>query len=283
VKDEFKRAQILLEAFPYIKEFHGRTVVIKYGGSAMTNPRAKEAFIQDVVLLKYVGMKPVIVHGGGPEINKLMSRLGMKPVFKNGLRVTDEATMEVVEMVLVGKLNKDIVTWINLHGGKSIGLCGKDAATLVAERETRYGDIGYVGKIVHVNTEVVDLLLDADYIPVIAPVAVGENGATYNVNADTAAAKIAENLKAEKLVLLTDVDGVMKDGKLISLMNLEEAKNFIEEKVVEGGMIPKLQCAISALKAGVRSVHIINGGIEHALILEIFSDEGIGTMVVERR
>lgn len=283
MKDEFKRAQILLEAFPYIKEFHGRTVVIKYGGSAMTNPRAKEAFIQDVVLLKYVGMKPVIVHGGGPEINKLMSRLGMKPVFKNGLRVTDEATMEVVEMVLVGKLNKDIVTWINLHGGKSIGLCGKDAATLVAERETRYGDIGYVGKIVHVNTEVVDLLLDADYIPVIAPVAVGENGATYNVNADTAAAKIAENLKAEKLVLLTDVDGVMKDGKLISLMNLEEAKNFIEEKVVEGGMIPKLQCAISALEAGVRSVHIINGGIEHALILEIFSDEGIGTMVVERR
>ncbi len=283
MKDEFKRAQILLEAFPYIKEFHGRTVVIKYGGSAMTNPRAKEAFIQDVVLLKYVGMKPVIVHGGGPEINKLMSRLGMKPVFKNGLRVTDEATMEVVEMVLVGKLNKDIVTWINLHGGKSIGLCGKDAATLVAERETRYGDIGYVGKIVHVNTEVVDLLLDADYIPVIAPVAVGENGATYNVNADTAAAKIAENMKAEKLILLTDVDGVMKDGKLISLMNLEEAKNFIEEKVVEGGMIPKLQCAISALEAGVRSVHIINGGIEHALILEIFSDEGIGTMVVERR
>ncbi|MCD6463764.1 MAG: acetylglutamate kinase [Thermotogae bacterium] len=283
MKDEFKRAQILLEAFPYIKEFHGRTVVIKYGGSAMTNPRAKEAFIQDVVLLKYVGMKPVIVHGGGPEINKLMSRLGMKPVFKNGLRVTDEATMEIVEMVLVGKLNKDIVTWINLHGGKSIGLCGKDAATLVAERETRYGDIGYVGKIVHVNTEVVDLLLDADYIPVIAPVAVGENGATYNVNADTAAAKIAENMKAEKLILLTDVDGVMKDGKLISLMNLEEAKNFIEEKVVEGGMIPKLQCAISALEAGVRSVHIINGGIEHALILEIFSDEGIGTMVVERR
>ena len=283
MKDEFKRAQILLEAFPYIKEFHGRTVVIKYGGSAMTNPRAKEAFIQDVVLLKYVGMKPVIVHGGGPEINKLMSKLGMKPVFKNGLRVTDEATMEVVEMVLVGKLNKDIVTWINLHGGKSIGLCGKDAATLVAERETRYGDIGYVGKIVHVNTEVVNLLLDADYIPVIAPVAVGENGATYNVNADTAAAKIAENMKAEKLILLTDVDGVMKDGKLISLMNLEEAKNFIEEKVVEGGMIPKLQCAISALEAGVRSVHIINGGIEHALILEIFSDEGIGTMVVERR
>ena len=283
MKDEFKRAQILLEAFPYIKEFQGRTVVIKYGGSAMTNPRAKEAFIQDVVLLKYVGMKPVIVHGGGPEINKLMSRLGMKPVFKNGLRVTDEATMEIVEMVLVGKLNKDIVTWINLHGGKSIGLCGKDAATLVAERETRYGDIGYVGKIVHVNTEVVDLLLDADYIPVIAPVAVGENGATYNVNADTAAAKIAENMKAEKLILLTDVDGVMKDGKLISLMNLEEAKNFIEEKVVEGGMIPKLQCAISALEAGVRSVHIINGGIEHALILEIFSDEGIGTMVVERR
>jgi len=274
-----KIVQVLLEALPYIKEFHGKTFVIKFGGSAMKSEDAKEAFIKDVVLLKYTGINPVIVHGGGPEISNLMNRLGIEPVFKNGYRITDEKTMEIVEMVLVGKVNKDIVMNINLHGGRAIGVCGKDGELLLAEKETKYGDIGYVGKIKRVNTDLIEDLLEEGYIPVIAPIGFGEDGTSYNINADITAAEIAKSLKVEKLLLLTDVDGVFKDGELLSLLSPEEAEDLIKKNVVKGGMIPKLQCAISAVNSGVKSVHIINGGVEHVLLLEIFSNEGIGTMI----
>ncbi|ACR78824.1 MULTISPECIES: acetylglutamate kinase [Kosmotoga] len=271
--------QVLLEALPYIKEFHGKTFVIKFGGSAMKNENAKEAFIKDLVLLKYTGINPVIVHGGGSEISSLMNQLGIEPVFKNGYRITDEKTMEIVEMVLVGKVNKDIVMNINLHGGKAIGVCGKDGELLLAEKETKYGDIGYVGKVKKVDTTLIKGLLVEGYIPVIAPIGFGEDGTSYNINADIVAAEIAKSLEVEKLVLLTDVDGVFKDGKLLPILSSKEAEDLIEKNIVKGGMIPKLQCAISAVNSGVKSVHIINGGVEHALLLEIFSKEGIGTMI----
>lgn len=271
--------QVLLEALPYIKEFHGKTFVIKFGGSAMKNENAKEAFIKDLVLLKYTGINPVIVHGGGSEISSLMNQLGIEPVFKNGYRITDEKTMEIVEMVLVGKVNKDIVMNINLHGGKAIGVCGKDGELLLAEKEAKYGDIGYVGKVKKVDTTLIKGLLVEGYIPVIAPIGFGEDGISYNINADIVAAEIAKSLEVEKLVLLTDVDGVFKDGKLLPILSSKEAEDLIEKNIVKGGMIPKLQCAISAVNSGVKSVHIINGGVEHALLLEIFSKEGIGTMI----
>ena len=208
-----------------------------------------------------------------------MKQLGVEPTFKNGYRVTDEKTMEIVEMVLVGKINKDLVMNLNLHGGKAVGLSGKDAQLIVAERETKYGDIGLVGKIKKVNPEILLTLIANDYIPVIAPVGFGEDGQSYNINADIAAAEIAKSLGAEKLILLTDVDGVLKDGKVISELTVEEAEKLIEDGVVTGGMIPKLECAVAALMGGVNAVHIINGGVEHAILLEVFSREGIGTMI----
>lgn len=274
-----KMASVLLEALPYIREFYGKVFVIKFGGSNLKFNGSKEAFIQDIILLKYTGIKPVVVHGGGPEITNLMKQLGVEPTFKNGYRVTDEKTMEIVEMVLVGKINKDLVMNLNLHGGKAVGLSGKDAQLIVAERETKYGDIGLVGKIKKVNPEILLTLIANDYIPVIAPVGFGEDGLSYNINADIAAAEIAKSLGAEKLILLTDVDGVLKDGKVISELTVEEAEKLIEDGVVTGGMIPKLECAVSALIGGVNAVHIINGGVEHAILLEVFSREGIGTMI----
>lgn len=274
-----KMASVLLEALPYIREFYGKVFVIKFGGSNLKFNGSKEAFIQDIILLKYTGIKPVVVHGGGPEITNLMKRLGVEPTFKNGYRVTDEKTMEIVEMVLVGKINKDLVMNLNLHGGKAVGLSGKDAQLIVAERETKYGDIGLVGKIKKVNPEILLTLIANDYIPVIAPIGFGEDGLSYNINADIAAAEIAKSLGAEKLILLTDVDGVLKDGKVISELTVEEVEKLIEDGVVTGGMIPKLECAVAALMGGVNAVHIINGGVEHAILLEVFSREGIGTMI----
>lgn len=271
--------QILLEALPYIKEFYGETFVIKFGGSAMKSGKSKEAFIEDVVLLKYTGINPIVVHGGGPEISDLMNQLGIKPIFRNGYRITDEKTMEIAEMVLVGKINKDIVMNINLHGGKAIGVCGKDGGLLLAEKEMKYGDIGYVGKIKKVNVKLIEDLLKEGYIPVIAPIGFGKNGVSYNINADIAAAEIAKSLEVKKLILLTDVDGVFEDGKLLSILSTKKAEDLIKKNVVKGGMIPKLQCAISAVKSGVEGVHIINGNVKHALLLEIFSNEGIGTMI----
>jgi len=282
VKNVIERAQILLEALPYIRKFHGKVVVIKYGGSAMRTPKAQDAFIEDVILLKYTGMKPVVVHGGGPEISQMMKKLKIEPVFKNGLRVTDEKTLEVVEMVLAGKINKNIVAAMNQKGGKAVGLSGKDDNLILAERETVHGDIGYVGRIVKINPELLFSLLNGGYIPIVAPVASGLNGETFNVNADTAAAEIAVALNAEKLILLTDVDGVMKDGKLLSVLTVSEVKELLGDGTVTGGMIPKLQCAVNAIENGVHSVHIINGSLPHVLLLEIFSDEGVGTMITGR-
>jgi len=272
--------KVLLEALPYIKKFYGKIVVIKYGGSSMMSEDLKDSFLQDVVLLKYTGMKPVLVHGGGPEINILMERLDMKPVFKDGFRVTDEKTMEVVEMVLAGKINKDIVSKINSKGGSAIGLCGKDGNLLVAEKDLSRGDIGFVGRIVKVNAELLKSIIDSGFIPVIAPIASDEEGIDYNVNADNAAAEIASALKAEKLIYLTDVDGVMRNGELLPLMDLKMAKEILRDGTLKGGMIPKVEYSISAMEKGVKTVHIINGTITHAVLLEIFSDEGIGTMII---
>jgi len=276
-----KREAILLEALPYIKKFYNKIFVIKLGGSVIKNSKAKEAFIKDTVLLKYTGINPIVVHGGGTEISELMNRLGMKIEFKNGYRVTDEKTMEIVEMILVGKINKDIVLNLNLNGGKSIGLSGKDGNLFYSEKETKFGDIGSVGKIKKVNIDLINKILEDDYIPVVAPIGFDRNGVTYNINADIAASEIAKALKAEKLILMTDVDGVFKGKKLIPSITVKEAYELIENGIVSGGMVPKLQCAISAIENSVKAVHIINANVEHSLLIEIFSDKGIGTIIKE--
>lgn len=281
--DEILKAHILVEALPYIKKFSGKTVVIKYGGSAMLDCNLKKMVMQDVVLMKFVGLNPVIVHGGGPEISSFLKKLGIESKFVNGLRVTDEKTAEIVEMVLVGKINKEIVSMINELGGVAVGISGKDGKLLKAEKDLSNGDLGYVGKIVEVNIEVIEMLIDRGYIPVIAPVSFGDDGKTYNVNADTAAGKIAEALKAEKLILLTDVEGVLENVEdkksLISRMDLEHAKKLMNSGRINGGMIPKLKCCIKAVENGVKRAHIIDGRLTHSLLLEIFTDEGIGTMI----
>ena len=276
-----KREAILLEALPYIKKFYNKIFVIKLGGSVIKNSKAKEAFIKDTVLLKYTGINPIVVHGGGTEISELMNRLGMEIEFKNGYRVTDEKTMEIVEMILVGKINKDIVLNLNLNGGKSIGLSGKDGNLFYSEKETKFGDIGSVGKIKKVNIDLINKILEDDYIPVVAPIGFDRNGVTYNINADIAASEIAKALKAEKLILMTDVDGVFKGKKLIPSITVKEAYELIENGIVSGGMIPKLQCAISAIENSVKAVHIINANVEHSLLIEIFSNKGIGTIIKE--
>jgi len=276
-----KREAILLEALPYIKKFYNKIFVIKLGGSVIKNSKAKEAFIKDTVLLKYTGINPIVVHGGGTEISELMNRLGMEIEFKNGYRVTDEKTMEIVEMILAGKINKDIVLNLNLNGGKSIGLSGKDGNLFYSEKETKFGDIGSVGKIKKVNIDLINKILEDDYIPVVAPIGFDRNGVTYNINADIAASEIAKALKAEKLILMTDVDGVFKGKKLIPSITVKEAYELIENGIVSGGMVPKLQCAISAIENSVKAVHIINANVEHSLLIEIFSDKGIGTIIKE--
>ncbi|ABZ84007.1 acetylglutamate kinase, putative [Heliomicrobium modesticaldum Ice1] len=290
-----EKAGILVEALPYIKKFSGKTVVIKYGGAAMVNDQLKEAVIMDVILMKLVGIHPVVVHGGGPEINGMLDRLGLKSHFIQGLRVTDESTMEVVEMVLAGKVNKEIVALIQRFGGKAVGLCGKDGGLIQAKKRFELvkneggarvpTDIGFVGDVVKIEPGLVRELADRGYIPVIAPIGVGEKGESYNINADTAAGELAQALKADKLVLLTDVEGILRDRKdpssLISSLRIDDVPALVEEGVISGGMIPKVACCVEALQGGVGQTHIIDGRLPHSLLLEVFTDKGIGTMVLK--
>lgn len=284
-----KRAEILIEALPYIQRLYGKTVVIKYGGNAMINDDLKKSVMEDITLLKYIGMNPVVVHGGGPDINKALDKFNIKSQFINGLRVTDASTMEVAQMVLVGKTNKEIVSMLNKKGGKAIGFCGIDGnlieceqhKTLVDGVET---DIGYVGKIKKINSKMLELVASDEYIPVIAPIGVGPNGESYNINADTVAGEVAAALKAEKLMLLTDIEGVKmsKDSdEILNALSEDEVYKLIESKVIDGGMIPKVLGCIEALNKGVGRTHIIDGRIPHCILLEIFTYKGIGTMIMK--
>ena len=282
------KAAILAEALPYIKRFHDRTIVIKYGGNAMTDERLKQSFARDVVLLKLVGMNPVIVHGGGPQIDEMLKRIGKQGQFIQGMRVTDAETMDVVEMVLGGQVNKEIVNLINQNGGKAVGLTGKDgslirARKLLMQDKDKPGemiDIGQVGEIVAIDPSLIALLDTGDFIPVIAPIGVGESGETYNINADLVAGKIAEILKAEKLVLLTNTPGVLdKEGKLLTGITPRDIDDMVADGTLSGGMLPKIGSALDAARSGVRSVHIIDGRVEHALLLEILTDDGVGTLI----
>src|SRR5216117_496281 len=279
-----RRAEVLLEALPYIREFRGKTVVIKYGGAAMERADLKEPFALDLILLRFVGIRPVIVHGGGPQIGALMKRLGKEPRFVGGMRVTDEETVEIVEMVLVGKINKAIVGLINHLGGKAVGLSGKDAGLLRARRRPHRlptgeeVDLGLVGEVEAVNVEPIRLLEDAGFVPVIAPVGVGAGGETYNINADLVAGDVAAAILAEKLIHLTDVQGIMgDDGKHISTLVKREAERLMKSQVIEGGMLPKVESALRALAGGAQKAHIIDGRVPHAILLEVLTKEGIGT------
>ncbi len=288
--DPITSASVLVEALPYIQRFHGKTFVIKYGGHAMESADLREGFAQDVVLLKAVGMNPVVVHGGGPQINHLIERLGLKSSFVRGMRVTDEPTMEAVEMVLQ-RLNKEIVALISRQGGRAVGLSGKDGELIVARKlemtvndeagKPTNVDIGLVGEVAEVNPEVLRTLQTAGFIPVIAPVGHGRDGLTYNINADVAAGDLAAALGAEKLILLTDVEGVKgKDGKLIPTLTIAEAKRLIAAGAISNGMIPKVECCVAALKGGVGKTHVLDGRARHAILLEIFTEAGVGTEVV---
>ncbi len=276
-----EKAKVLLEALPYIREFAGHTFLIKYGGSLMVNDELKSKFAEDIVLLKYVGLNPVIVHGGGKEISKWMEKVGKKSTFIEGLRVTDSETMEITEMVLTGKINSEVVSLINSHGGKAVGLSGKDANLFTAEKvkSKKNKDLGFVGDITNVDTTLIQTLSTSGYIPVISSVGISVKGETLNMNADHVAQRIAEALKSLKLVYLTDVQGLKIEGELQSRLSLEAAKNFLSHPDVQGGMLPKLTCSATAIENGVSQVHIINGTIEHAVLLEIFTDTGIGTMI----
>jgi len=282
------KAGVLAEALPYIKRFHGRTIVVKYGGNAMTDEHLKQCFARDVVLLKLVGMNPVVVHGGGPQIENLLARVGKKGEFVQGMRVTDAETMDLVEMVLGGQVNKEIVNLINQHGGKAVGLTGKDgnfirAKKLMMENKDAPGDlidIGQVGDIISIDPSLIALLDTGDFIPVIAPIGVGAEGETYNINADVVAGKIAEVLKAEKLVLLTNTPGVLdQSGKLITGITPKQIDEMVADGTLSGGMLPKISSALDAARSGVKGVHIIDGRVEHALLLEILTDEGVGTLI----
>ncbi|MDP2132800.1 MAG: acetylglutamate kinase [Sulfuritalea sp.] len=282
------KAGVLAEALPYIKRFHDKTIVVKYGGNAMTDEHLKQCFARDVVLLKLVGMNPVVVHGGGPQIETLLARVGKKGEFVQGMRVTDAETMDLVEMVLGGQVNKEIVNLINQHGGKAVGLTGKDgnfirAKKLMMENKDVPGDlidIGQVGDIVSIDPSLIALLDTGDFIPVIAPIGVGSEGETYNINADVVAGKIAEVLKAEKLVLLTNTPGVLdQSGKLITGITPKQIDDMVADGTLSGGMLPKISSALDAARSGVKGVHIIDGRVEHALLLEILTDEGVGTLI----
>jgi len=291
MQNSIDKAKVLIEALPYIQRFHDKTVVIKYGGSAMEEEGMKRSFALDLVLLKYIGMNPVVVHGGGPQIGEMLTKIGKRSQFVEGMRVTDAETMEVVEMVLVGKVNKEIVSLINQQGGKAVGLSGKDGGLITAKKlklAKRPGkgeiseviDIGMVGEVRAIDPRVIEALEKENFIPVIAPVGIGEKGETYNINADLVAGEIASALKAEKLILLTDVEGVMDEKRrLIPTLNSEQAKRFIAQKVISSGMIPKVNCCLHALEKGVAKTHIIDGRMEHAILLEIFTDVGIGTQI----
>jgi acetylglutamate kinase len=277
------RVRILSEALPYIQEFRGRTIVIKYGGAAMKDSTLKASVIRDIVFLACVGICPVIVHGGGPEINTWLTKLGIEPQFKNGLRVTDAPTMDVVEMVLVGRVNKELVSLINQAGGAAVGLCGKDG-NLITARPQDQDEVGFVGEVSTVHPGLVKALVQDGYIPIISSVASDEAGQAYNINADTVAGELAAALNAEKLILLTDTRGILKDYKnpdtLIPQLDIKMARELIATGVVAGGMIPKVQCCVRSLAQGVGAAHILDGRINHALLLEIFSDGGIGSMIV---
>ncbi len=282
------KAKILAEALPYIQRFHGKTIVIKYGGNAMTQENLKYGFARDVVLLKLVGMNPVVVHGGGPQIDQMLKRVGKQGEFIQGMRVTDAETMDVVEMVLGGSVNKDIVNLINRQGGKAVGLTGKDGAFIRAKRmlvkdHEKVGEwinIGQVGEIESIDPSLIALLDSQDFIPVIAPIGVGENGESYNINADLVAGKLAEILRAEKLILLTNTPGVLdKDGNLLTGLSAEKVDELFADGTISGGMLPKIGSALDAVKKGVRSCHIIDGRVEHALLLEILTDQGVGTLI----
>ncbi|AEV67214.1 acetylglutamate kinase [Acetivibrio clariflavus] len=286
-----KKAEILVEALPYIQKLWGKTVVIKYGGNAMINDELKSSVMEDITLLKYIGMNPVVVHGGGPEINKALDKFDIKSQFINGLRVTDSSTMEIAQMVLVGKTNKEIVSLLNKMGGKAIGLCGIDGNLIECEQykanvDGKDIDLGYVGKITKINSKLIELIAKDEYIPVVAPIGVGKDGQSYNINADTVAGEIAAALKAEKLILLTDIEGVKmnKDSnEIIPALTVDEALNLIDQKVIDGGMIPKVLGCIDALNKGVGRTHIIDGRIPHCLLLEIFTNKGIGTMIMKEK
>jgi len=283
-----QKAQTLAEALPYIKRFFDKTIVIKYGGNAMTDTMLQDCFARDVVLLKLVGMNPVVVHGGGPQINELLDKLGKKGTFIQGMRVTDQETMDVVEMVLGGQVNKDIVNLINRHGGKAVGLTGQDgnfirAKKLLMENKEAPGefiDIGQVGDITGIDPSIIEFLDTGDFIPVIAPIGVGPDGETYNINADVVAGKLAEILGAEKLILLTNTPGVLdKDGQLLTGLTAKEIDELFADGTLSGGMLPKISSALDAARSGVKSVHIIDGRVEHALLLEVLTDEGVGTLI----
>ena len=281
-----QKAQILAEALPYIRRFHDRTIVVKYGGNAMTEPEHKAGFARDVVMLKLVGMNPVIVHGGGPQIGDLLKTMGIQSEFRQGMRVTDERVMNVVEMVL-GELNQEIVGLINQHGGKAVGLTGQDGAFIRAQRMTLREpgsgedvDIGYVGEIERSDPELIHLLDSRDFIPVVAPIGVGESGEAYNINADLVAGKLAETLKAEKLVLMTNTAGVLdKHGKLLTGLTASEIDALFADGTIHGGMLPKIGSALDAVRNGVASSHVIDGRVEHALLLEVLTNAGVGTMI----
>jgi acetylglutamate kinase len=292
MKEGIEKAKILIESLPYIREFYNKTVVIKYGGHAMVDEELKKNFALDIILMKYIGINPVIVHGGGPQINKVLDKMQITPSYVDGMRVTDTETMDVVEMVLVGKVNKEIVGLINQHGGKAVGLSGRDGNLISAKKMTiqksqaadappELIDLGRVGEVTHVNPDILQTIDVQDFIPVIAPVGVGEDNFTYNINADLVAGAVAGHLGAAKLVLLTDVAGVLdKESRLIPSLSNQEADRLLASGSIAGGMIPKVKCCQSALAAGVTKTHIIDGRVEHAILLEIFTDEGIGTEIV---
>ncbi len=286
-----EKARVLAEALPYIRRFHGNTIVIKYGGNAMIDENLKNGFARDVVLLKLVGMNPVVVHGGGPQIDELLARVGKQGRFVQGMRVTDRETMELVEMVLGGLVNKEIVNRINQHGGKAVGLTGKDGAFIRARKllmpsrdnAEELIDIGQVGEIVSIDPGLIAFLDQGDFIPVIAPIGVGAEGEAYNINADVVAGKLAEVLRAEKLILLTNTPGVLdKDGKLLTGLTPKEVDALIADGTLSGGMLPKIAAALDAARSGVKSVHIIDGRVEHAVLLEVLTDEGVGTLIKAR-
>jgi acetylglutamate kinase len=287
MEELIEKAKVLMEALPYIRRFHGRTLVIKYGGAAMADAALQESFVRDVVLMKYVGMNPIVVHGGGPQIDEVLRGLGIVPRRVEGLRVTDDQTMDVVEMVLAGRINKHLVSLIGRQGGRAVGLSGIDDGLLLAERlppvQTKSGlvDTGRVGSICEVRPAVLSVLVAAGFIPVIAPLGIDREGRSLNVNADTAAGELAAALKAEKLVLMTDTAGVCdRDGKLLQSLTAADIARLRETEVISGGMIPKVECALSALSGGVGKVHVIDGRVQHAILLEVFTDSGVGTEIL---
>ena len=291
MQELIEKANVLMEALPWIRRFYGKTIVIKYGGNAMVEERLKEGFARDVILMKYIGLNPVVVHGGGPQIGQVLKAMGKESHFVQGMRVTDSETMNVVEMVLGGKVNKEIVGNLNRHGGKAVGLTGKDGSLIVARKmeltavnpETltpEIIDVGHVGAVESINPEILSSLEQSNFIPVIAPIGVGLAGETYNINADLVAGRIAGALRAEKLILLTDVEGVKgQDGKLISTIDVSRVPDLINDGTITGGMIPKVNCCVDAVEEGVGKTHIIDGRMEHACLLEIFTDRGIGTAI----